>query len=52
MAYKIMHKTKPHFLLAICDTQESARRWIESFNPKIWDDKTMTKDDLTIIERV
>lgn len=47
--YKIMHKTKPHFLLAICDTMESAQRWIDKFNANIWMDKTMTKDDLMIV---
>lgn len=50
MKYKIMHKTKPHFLLAVCSTQESAERWIENFNPKMWMDKTMTKEDLKIVE--
>jgi hypothetical protein len=49
--FKIMHKTKPHFLLAICSTLASAERWIKEFNPKIWMDKTMTVDDLIIVER-
>ena len=49
MPYKIMHKTKPHTLLAICDTEESAQRWIDRFNPKMWDDKTMVKEDLVAV---
>lgn len=49
MEHHIMHKTRPHFLLAICDTQESAKRWINEFNPRIWMDKTMRKDDLAIV---
>lgn len=48
--FKIMHKTQPHFLLAICDTKESAQRWIENFNPNMWMDKTMVKSDLKIVE--
>ena len=51
MDYHIMHKTKPHFLLAICSTKESADKWIEQFNPLIWMDKTMKKDDLCIVEK-
>lgn len=48
--FKIIHRTKPHFLLAICDTMEGANRWIENFNPLIWDDKSMTRDDLIIVK--
>lgn len=50
--FKIMHKTQPNFLLAICCTQESAQRWIEKFNPNMWMDKTMTKNDLIIVKGV
>ncbi len=51
MNFHIMHKTKPHFLLAICSTEESAKRWIENFNPLIWMDKTMQKSDLIVVPK-
>ena len=49
--YKIMHKTKPHFLLASGFYGiERAEAWIADFNPKIWDDKTLRAEDLVILE--
>lgn len=50
-SYKIMHKTKPHFLLASgCWSLERAKKWIDNFDPKMWMDKTMTKEDLMIVD--
>jgi hypothetical protein len=50
MDYKIYHEREdtPHYLLAICSTQESAERWINNFNPRIWDNKTLRKENLVI----
>lgn len=51
MSYKIMHKTKPHFLLASgFHSLERAQQWIDKFNPQIWMDKAMKREDLKIVE--
>lgn len=50
MKYHIKHKTKPHFLLAICGSKAAAQQWIDNFNPRIWMDKTMRATDLKIVE--
>lgn len=50
MDYKIYHDREdtPHCLLVICYSQESAERWINSFNPQMWDNTTMRKENLVI----
>lgn len=46
-----MHKTQKHFLLASGFwSLEAAQKWIDNFNPNMWMDKTMTKDDLIIVK--
>lgn len=48
MKYAIYHKPSKHCLLAICSSMESAQRWVENFNPKMWMDKTMKQEELEI----
>lgn len=50
MSFKIVHKT-PNFLFA-CGfyTLERAQRWIEEFDPSIYTDTTLKKEDLLIQE--
>lgn len=50
MSYGIYYKPGKHCLLAICSTMESAQRWIVNFNPLIWDNKNMKRDELEIRE--
>jgi len=51
MSFKIIHKTKKHFLLASgFGNKERAAKWIENFDPKMWMDKSMTKEGLEIVE--
>lgn len=48
--YKIMHKTKPHCLLASgFYSLERAQAWLDKFNPQMWMDKTMRREDLEIL---
>ena len=50
MKYYIYHNRKdtPHCLLSICNSEESAKRWISRFNPQIYENKTMEKECLDI----
>lgn len=47
-----MHKDpSKHFLLASgFYSLERAQKWIDNFDPKMWVDKTLTKEDLVILE--
>ncbi len=49
MKYYLMYG--PLTVLAICSTPESAKAWIEKFNPQMWMDKTMKKENIRIEER-
>ena len=50
MAYGVYYKKEKHCLLALCDSIEGAQVWIDSFNPNIWVNKNMRKEDLEIRE--
>lgn len=51
MEYSIIHKTKKFVFASGFSSLEKARAYREKFNPNIWDDKTMTKDDLVIMDK-
>ncbi len=51
--YKIVLKRNHNAIYAIFDmppTLERAQRWLEKYNAKMWDDKTVQREDLEIIE--
>ena len=48
MNYYIIHKTQ-NWIAAITYSQERAEKWLNEFNPKMWDDKTLTADDFIIV---
>ena len=51
MSYKIIHKNNKNFLFASgFYSLERAEKWVENFNPYLWMDKTLTKNDLLIVE--
>jgi len=50
MTYEIRHKQKNTILASGFYSAQKASKWIENFNPAIWDDKTMKQEDLVIVE--
>ena len=52
MTYKIMHKDpSKHILFASgFSSLERAQKWVEKFNPQMYVDKTLKRDDLVILE--
>ena len=48
MHYYITHKTQK-WIAAITYSQERAEKWLNEFNPKMWDDKTLSSDDFIIV---
>jgi len=41
----------PNCLLAIFNDEARAKQWIEKFDPKMWMNKTMSKDNLKIVRK-
>jgi hypothetical protein len=50
--YKIVQRKNPHAVYAIFDfgpTYERAQTWLENYDSRMWDDKTVTRNDLLIV---
>lgn len=50
--FNVYHEREdtPHCMLASFYSRESAQAWIDRFDPKIWVNKTMSKENLVIVE--
>lgn len=52
MSYKIMHKDSNRHMLFASGfySLERAQKWVEAFNPQMYVDKTLKREDLVILE--
>lgn len=48
--FRIIHKTQGWVFASGFYTMDRVNSWIDNFNPAMWMDKTLTKDDLLVVE--
>lgn len=50
--FKIMHKdyTKHSLFASGFGSKEAAQKWVDNFKPNMWVDKSLTREDLLILE--
>lgn len=49
-SYRIIHKTQGWVFASGFYGMERVNHWIDNFNPLMYMDKTLTRDDLLIVE--